>query len=66
VDVWEKAEEQAGKWNAGLKKCLGEALSVLTFAGAGRESRHGRKGATEGRKAPGQDTPIMAQDQGNA
>lgn len=45
---------------------LGEALWILSFAGADGESRHGRREAIEGGKAPGEDTPVMAQDQRKA
>lgn len=65
--VCEKAEEEAWKWNADFKKWVwGKPCEscYLLFAGADGESRHGSREAIEGGKAPGEDTAVMAQDQG--
>lgn len=45
---------------------LGSGSWVLLFAGADEESRHNRIEAIEGEKSPGEDTSVMAQDQGKA
>lgn len=58
MDVCEKAEEEAWKWNADFKKWIWgkpcESSHLL---------EHGRREDIEGGKVPGEDTPVMAQDQ---